>query len=368
MPSAPPLSAVTALPAGSREPTPVTVASGDAGDMSHAGVAAVGHTSVAKLLSELTKARLTAMVLVTTAVGCIAASPHAIAWGVLAVTIVGTAFAAASASILNQIFEIDRDAQMRRTRTRPLPSGRIGTTAALTLALFSGWIGVMILGLWTTPLAAGLALLNILLYAFVYTPLKTRTTLNTLVGAVTGAIPPMIGWVAVTGSLDIGAWVLGAILFVWQLPHFLALAWLYRDDYRAGGFVMLPSRDPRGALTAEVTLLTSLLLVPIGLLAFLTGLAGSVYAIGSTILAAGMVGLAIALARRPSDVGARRVFLASIVYLPLLLVLMVVDRGPVLQPVAQVDDMPVAAPITGFGTTSSTGTTTAAANGVGIRP
>lgn len=273
------------------------------------------------------------MVLVTTAVGVVLASPVEIAWATLLVTVLGTALAAASANILNQLIEIDRDRLMRRTASRPLPCGAIRPITALTLAVICGWSGVMILGTWTNPLAASLALATILLYAFVYTPLKTRTTLNTLVGAVTGAIPPMIGWAAVTGELGIGAWVLGAVLFVWQLPHFLALAWMYRDDYRRGGFVMLPLHDPSGRLTAEVALMTALLLVPVGLLAFLTGLAGPFFAIGSVLLGAYLVALAIRLARRPTDANARSVFLASIIYLPLLLGLMVLDRGPILRPI-----------------------------------
>jgi len=296
-----------------------------------------GRPRIGRIVSELTKARLTAMVLVTTGVGFVLGSPGpvaggSIALGTLAVTIVGTALAAASASILNQVFESERDARMRRTRSRPLPSGHIGSTAAIGLAMLTGWSGVMILGLGVNPLAAMLALVTILLYAFVYTPLKAHTTLNTLVGAVTGAIPPMIGWAAATGSLGVGAWVLGAILFVWQLPHFLSLAWLYRDDYQNGGFVMLPLRDPRGTLTAEITLMTSLLLIPIGVLPFLVGVAGAVYAIGSVALAGAMVLVSVRFLQHVNDGNARRVFLASIIYLPLLLGLMVFDRGPILKP------------------------------------
>ncbi len=280
----------------------------------------------------LTKARLSALVLVTTAVGFVLASPPAPAtldWLRLLWTMLCTALCAGCASALNQLWEIGRDAKMHRTRNRPLPSRAMSPTHAFIAAIVMGYLGVAMLGLGANLFAAGLALLTIVLYALVYTPLKARSTVNTIVGAVCGAIPPMIGWVAAANQIDIGAWLLGAILFVWQIPHFFALAWLYRDDYQRGGFVMLPVLDHEGRITTRVVILTSLMLIPLGLLATLLDVAGVFAAAGSLLLGLAMLLLAVRLHLTRSDADARMLFLASITYLPLLLALMVVDRGPV---------------------------------------
>jgi protoheme IX farnesyltransferase len=277
---------------------------------------------------ELTKARLSALVLMTTAVGFILASLESIDWLRLLWTVLGTALAAGCASAMNQVLEVRRDQLMRRTQNRPLPSGAMNLTSALSAAVAMGLAGVGILAALVNAPAAALALVTILIYVLLYTPLKTRSTLNTLVGAVCGAIPPMIGWVAATGSLDTGAWVLGAILFIWQIPHFLALAWLYRDDYARGGFVMLPVIDRDGRITCQVIVLTCLMLLATALLATLCGVAGLLYACGSLAIGVWMLALCLRLHRQRSDVNARRVFVASIIYLPVLLCLLVVDRGP----------------------------------------
>ena len=163
----------------------------------------------------------------------------------------------------------------------------------------------------------------------IYTPLKVHTSLNTLVGAICGAIPPMIGWVAATGRLDGGAWALGGLLFVWQLPHFLALAWLYRDDYARGDFAMLPRFDATGRLTGQIVVLTSLMLIPLALSVTLLGLAGWVFTIGAVVLGVWMTGRGIRMLRARTDTNARRVFVASIVYLSMVLLLLVLDRGPI---------------------------------------
>jgi protoheme IX farnesyltransferase len=283
---------------------------------------------ILSLYMELTKARLSALVLLTTAVGFILASMAQIEWLGLMWTLLGTALAAGCANALNQAVEVDRDRRMLRTRRRPLPTGAISLRHSVIAAGLMGIAGVGVLALCVNFAAAGLALATILIYVLIYTPLKTRSTLNTLVGAVCGAIPPMIGWVAATGSIDHGAGLLGGILFVWQIPHFLALAWLYRDDYARGGFVMLPVIDRNGRLTCRVIVLSALLLVPLGLLMALLNLAGSLYAIGSLALSLWMLGLCARLYFRRSDSNARGVFLASITYLPLLMCLMVLDRGP----------------------------------------
>jgi len=285
--------------------------------------------SLVDLYLELSKARLSAMVVLTTAVGFIMGAPAltAGAWGRLLLTIAGTSLAAGGANALNQLLERRRDAMMRRTRGRPLPSGAMSPMHGLLFALVAVYAGLAILGLAVSLGAMGLALATILIYILLYTPLKTRSTLNTLVGAVCGAIPPMIGWVAASGSLDRGAWILGGLLFVWQIPHFFALAWMYRRDYARGGFKMLPVLDPSGRLTGQVVVLMSLGLLPMGLAATLFGLAGWVYAVGSIALGTWLLVVGLRLYATRSDESARRLFLASIVYLPLLLGLMMLDRN-----------------------------------------
>ncbi|MHC5004801.1 MAG: heme o synthase [Planctomycetota bacterium] len=284
--------------------------------------------SRAGVVADLTKARLSAMVVLTTAVGFVLATRGDIDWLRLLWTTAGTALAAASACALNQVLEIQRDRRMIRTASRPLPSGAATVQQATVLGIVLGTAGVLLLATLVHPAAAGLALLTIVIYTALYTPLKTRTTLNTLVGAVCGALPPMIGWVAVAGRLEPGAWLLAALMFVWQLPHFLALAWLYRDDYARGGFVMLPNRDAGGELTARVGLAGSVVLMLIAVLGVLAGLAGWIF--GGVALAGGLwmtiLGWRFCLDR--SDANARRVFQASLVYLAAVMGLLLVDAGP----------------------------------------
>ncbi|MFM8640200.1 MAG: heme o synthase [Planctomycetota bacterium] len=294
--------------------------------------------SAARTWSQLSKARLSALVLLTAAAGYVvapAAEGDAAWWPRLGFTCLGTGLAAASAAMLNQVAERRRDALMRRTAARPIPAGHVDAKLVFAVAVVLGYAGCAVL-LWkATALAAALAGLNILLYVVLYTPLKPRTTLNTLVGAVTGAIPPVIGWTAVTGTMAPGAWSLFGVLFVWQIPHFLALAWLYRADYEAGGFAMLPSRDPSGAATAQACVLSSLMLVPVGLLCTLTGVAGIAYA--AVALAGGLwlAGLSARFLRERSDARARKLFLASLAYLPVVLGAMVLDRGSVVPTATQ---------------------------------
>ena len=277
---------------------------------------------------QLTKARLSALVVVTTAVGFIMASAGSIDWLRLLWTVLGTTLAAGAASAFNQLAEVRRDGLMSRTCNRPLPSGAMSLTHSFVFAMLLAFGGIAGLMVMVNIAAAGLALLTLLIYLFAYTPLKTRTSLNTLVGAICGAIPPMIGWVAATGTLDYGAWILALLLFVWQIPHFLALAWLYRKDYERGGFVMLPVIDPSGRLTGRVVVLMTLVLLPLGVAAALSGLAGWLYTFGSVALGLWMLRLGLRLHALRSDSNARRVFVASLVYLPALLCLMVIDRGP----------------------------------------
>jgi len=277
---------------------------------------------------ELGKARLSALVVVTTLAGYLMAARPLPGWGHLAATLLGTTLCAFGANGFNQVLERDRDALMVRTRERPLPAGRVGVRAA---ALWSGAVVALGTGLLlalVNATAAALALGTVLLYVLVYTPLKPRSTLNTLAGAICGAIPPLIGWSAVTGGVQGGGWWLALLLFVWQVPHFLSLAWLYRDDYRRAGFRMLPLQDPRGDRTFRFLMLYAWVLLPLGLLATFTGLTGAVFAVGSLLLGGAWLWLGMRCYRDRSLLNARRVFLGSVVYLPLVLGLMVADRAP----------------------------------------
>ncbi|MDG2030726.1 MAG: heme o synthase [Phycisphaerales bacterium] len=275
-------------------------------------------------LGELTKARLNMLVVGTTAVGFALAGTDRPAV-MLFWTLVGTGLTAASAGMLNQLAEIDRDSRMERTEKRPLPAGLVSPKVVFAVSVLLAYAGVTVLGMLVNGLSAILALANVLIYVLVYTPLKPRTTLNTLVGAICGAIPPMIGWAAATGELGPGAWLLGALLFVWQLPHFFALALLYRDDYERGGFLMLPVVDRRGEITVQVILVTSLILVPVGLGATVLGISGWYSALAAILLGSMMSGLSLVLYIRRSKIAARRVFLGSLAYLPLMLGMMVID-------------------------------------------
>lgn len=283
------------------------------------------------MLIDLTKMRLNLLVLVTTAVGYALGrfGASGFDWALLGLTLAGTSLAAASAAILNQVFEHVRDARMHRTRGRPVASGRLSKTITLVVGIVLGYAGFALLVGTVNTLAGGLALLNIVVYVGIYTPLKPLSTLNTLLGAVCGAIPPMIGWAAATGDLEVAAWMIGALLFVWQLPHFFALAWLYRDDYRRGGHKMLPVMDATGRLTGQVMTTTAALLVPIGFLVTMFGVAGWWSALGSAAMGVWFTLRCLSFWRRPGDETARAAFLASLAYLPITLGVMVLDRGPV---------------------------------------
>jgi protoheme IX farnesyltransferase len=275
----------------------------------------------------LAKVRITALVLVTTAAGLVLASPDEIRLGLLAATLAGTALSAAGAAALNQVIERGPDALMRRTASRPVAAGRITPRAGLLFGAGLGAAGVAWLAALVNPLTAALALATIVLYIGAYTPLKRRTALNTLVGAVPGAIPPVMGWTAVTGAIDPGAWALFAILYLWQLPHFLAIAWMYREDYARAGFPMLPVVDPGGEVTARQVALATVALVPVSLVPTFLGLAGGIYFFGALGIGIVFVACALGLAFRRGQRSARRLLLASVTYLPALLALLVLDRA-----------------------------------------
>jgi protoheme IX farnesyltransferase len=239
--------------------------------------------------------------------------------------LLGTGLVAAGASALNMLLERETDARMLRTRTRPLPSGRLrpGEALAFGAGLTAAGLGVLI---WRSgPAAAAVALATWATYLFLYTPLKTRTSLSTIVGALPGALPPVIGWAAARGGLEPGAWVLFAILFLWQIPHFLAIAWIYREDYARGGLPMLPVRDPEGRLTGRQVLANSLALGLVSLAPVTAGLAGPLYLAGALLLGAGLVGAAVRMAVARDLPAARMLFLSSILYLVSLCALLLLD-------------------------------------------
>ena len=273
----------------------------------------------------LTKPRLVLMVLVTVAVGYLLGAHGRAQPATLAMTLLGTALVAGGAGAMNQSLERTRDGLMRRTAGRALPSGRLTLGEAVSFGVLLAVLGTSLLVLGANPMAATVALITLLLYVFVYTPLKPLTSLNTVIGAIPGALPPMIGWGAATGRLGIEAWALFLIVFLWQFPHFLAIAWIYRDDYRRAGFRMLTARDERGRMTGCQAVSYALTLIPAGLLPAMVGLAGPLYFIGALIL--GLVYL-VAAARfwmEASDLTARRLLRTSFVYLPAILLLLLLN-------------------------------------------
>ncbi len=276
-------------------------------------------------LLELAKARIVGLVLVTVAAGFYAASPGSVDGIVLLHTLFGTALVAAGTNALNQVVERDIDARMRRTRHRPLPAGRIDAGPATLGAWSAGALGVGYLTAMANPTTGILAAATLLSYVFLYTPLKRTTSLATLVGAVPGALPIVGGWTAAGGLLGPEALVLFAIMFLWQLPHFLALAWLYRDDYARAGLPMLSVEDDTGRLTFRQAVLYATALVPVSLMPTLIGLAGRLYFWGVAALSAWMLWTTVRASRHPSTEGARRLFKASVIYLPAILSLLVLD-------------------------------------------
>ncbi len=278
---------------------------------------------------ELTKPGITRLVSLTAAAGFYMGSRGAVDVWALVHTIVGTALVASGASAFNQYLERVPDARMRRTAARPLPSGRISGREAVVFATLVSLAGLFYLLLLVHAATAIVDALTLVVYAWVYTPLKRITDVSTLVGAVPGALPVLAGWVAAGGSPgDLGGWALFWILFLWQIPHFLALAWMFRDDYRRGGFVMLSMDDPDGRRTAAQSVNYAAGLVLVSVAPALVGLAGNAYLLGSVLLGGALLAVSVVVLRRPTDRDARRLFFASVIYLPLLLVLMVVDKLP----------------------------------------
>ena len=283
------------------------------------------------IFSELVKLRLTALVLITTLVGFYAGlnkETGGLADNLikLALTLLGTGLLAAGAAILNQYLEREYDSRMNRTAERPLPSGLVGAEAALLVGGAFSVFGLLTLSAWVNLLVAVLGAVTLVTYLFVYTPLKRKSEWNTIIGAIPGALPPLMGWAAARGEIDPMGWTLFGILFFWQVPHFMAIAWLYKDDYAKAGFVMLPNVDDQGVRTGRQAITHTVFLIIASLMPFTMKLFGTAYLVGALMLGVLFLIAAVSFSSNLSRRSARRLFFASIIYLPLLLGLMVMDK------------------------------------------
>ncbi len=276
---------------------------------------------------DLTKPRITWLILMSTGVGFFFGAQNAVwTWAVLIHTIIGTALIASGTAALNQWWEREADKKMTRTELRPLAAERIGATGALVFAIVLSIAGFLDLWLGANLLTGLLGVFTLLTYLLIYTPMKQLTPHSTTVGAIPGAMPPLIGFAAANGSLTSEAWILFAILFVWQFPHFYAIAWMYKEDYAKAGIKMLPVVDATGEQTARQILFYSLALIPISMIPRYLGMSGNFYLAGALILGTVYFYSGVLVARNKTRADARRVLLASIVYLPVLYMLMMADR------------------------------------------
>jgi protoheme IX farnesyltransferase len=292
---------------------------------SMASAVPAAHSRSADLVA-LAKPRLNLLVVVSAVAGYVMASgdTHDV-WRLLFMT-VGTGLVAGGASAFNQVLERGPDSLMRRTRMRPVADGRLTSSEAWVFGVILTIAGLALLAIGANVLSALVALATVASYALVYTPLKRHSSFSTVVGAIPGALPPVIGWAAALDELSHGAWVLFGIVFLWQLPHFLALAWMYREDYARAGFPMLPVIEPDGRSTARQAVVYTLALLPVSLAPTAIGMAGAVYFAGALVLTGAFLAQAIKFALTRSIADAKRLFLGSIIYLPLLWMLMIADR------------------------------------------
>jgi heme o synthase len=280
----------------------------------------------AAVFADLTKARLTALVLLTTLVGFYLGWRGPMDYLLMFNALAATALVASGAAALNQLLEREYDAKMRRTQNRPLPSGRLQPTTVMLFGGITSVAGLVYLALAVNLLTSVLGAVTLISYVFIYTPLKRVTWVNTLVGAIPGALPPLMGWTAARNELSGEGWALFAILAFWQLPHFFAIAWMYRDEYARAGFVMLPNVDADGSRTAQQSVSNTLALLLASLFPFVWHISGQFYLVSAIVLGAGFLFCAIRFARQMTHARARQLFLASIIYLPLLLAALVLDK------------------------------------------
>ncbi|MGD8328645.1 MAG: heme o synthase [Acidobacteriota bacterium] len=278
---------------------------------------------------ELTKPRLTSLVIITAAVGFWVASPARVDWLRGLMMVLGMLGVVGGGNALNEYWERDIDARMERTRNRPLPAGRLAPAAALAFGTLISLAGLALLYTTVNLPATLVAFAGWASYVFIYTPLKQRTAASTLIGAFPGAVPPLVGWAAARGTLEPAAWALFAIIFVWQIPHFFAIARHFREDYARGGFPLLGIHDAKGATTARLSAAYALLLVPIGALPAVLDVAGTLYLIGSLLLGGAFFAITLWALKALGAGRERWVFLASLVYLTVLMAILVVDRLPV---------------------------------------
>jgi protoheme IX farnesyltransferase len=274
----------------------------------------------------LTKPRLNMLVVASSAAGYDLGVRGAVDPWSMAAAVIGTALVAGGAAVLNQVYERDTDAMMRRTRMRPLPDGRVTPGDAGMFGVALSFAGLAMLATRTNALAAVLALATLVVYLVVYTPMKRRTSLATLVGAIPGALPPLIGWTASRGAIDAGGIALFGIVFLWQIPHFMAIAWLYRDDYGKAGFPMLPVIEPDGRRAGRQAALYAGTLLPVSLAPTLAGVSGSVYFAIAAVLGVALAALSVRFAADRTDASARALFFGSITYLPLLWIAMIANK------------------------------------------
>lgn len=274
----------------------------------------------------LAKPRLNVLVVISSLAGYVMGDGDMSNAARVMLTLAGTGLVAGGASAFNQVIERGPDALMRRTRLRPVPDGRLQPRESLLFATLSSALGLVILGAGVNLLSAGVALATLLTYVLVYTPLKRRTSFATVIGAIPGALPPAIGWAAARGALTQGAWVLFAIVFLWQLPHFLAIAWIYRDDYARAGFPMLPVIEPDGRSTARQATFYCAALLPVSMAPTLLGLTNTAYFVAAFLLGLVFLALTLKFARTRAVSDARRLFFGSIIYLPILWMLMIAGR------------------------------------------
>lgn len=274
----------------------------------------------------LAKPRLNLLVVASTLVGYAMAPGQPLGFVAVAGLLLGTGLVAGGASAFNQVLERDLDALMRRTRNRPLPDQRLQPIEGVLFGSAITLAGLILIVAASNLLAAGVALATLLSYVAVYTPLKRRTSFGTVIGAIPGALPPIIGWAAVEGALPLQPWVLFGIMFLWQLPHFLAIAWMYREDYARAGYPMLPVIEPDGGSTGRQAVVYAAALVPLSLAPALMQMTGEIYFAGALVLGLAFLWLTLRFARTRSVADARRVFFGSIVYLPVLWGLMIANK------------------------------------------